>query len=64
MTSNNMSHHMSKQYESLLDIRRWLYIQKLYNIDRCINIVGWNTKSGPCIGGALGAAVVRLIWKN
>jgi hypothetical protein len=28
------------------------------------HIVGWNTKAGPCIGSALGAAVVRLIWKN
>ena len=27
------------------------------------HIVGWNTKSGPCIGGALGAAVIRLIHK-
>jgi len=27
------------------------------------HIVGWNTKSAPCIGGALGAAVVRLIYK-
>jgi hypothetical protein len=27
------------------------------------HIVGWNTKSGPCVGGALGAAVVRLIYK-
>jgi len=28
------------------------------------HIVGWNTKSAPCIGGALGAAVVRLIYKQ
>jgi hypothetical protein len=28
------------------------------------HIVGWNTKSGPCVEGALGAAVVRLIWKQ
>jgi hypothetical protein len=28
------------------------------------HIVGWNSKAGPCIGSALGAAVVRLIWKN
>jgi hypothetical protein len=28
------------------------------------HIVGWNVKAGPCIGGALGAAVLRLIWKN
>jgi hypothetical protein len=28
------------------------------------HIVGWNVKAGPCIGSALGAAVVRLIWKN
>ncbi|HYA84126.1 MAG TPA: hypothetical protein VEH06_11860 [Candidatus Bathyarchaeia archaeon] len=27
------------------------------------HIVGWNTKAGPCVGGALGAAVVRLIYK-
>ena len=27
------------------------------------HIVGWNTKSGPCIGGALGAAVIRPIYK-
>jgi hypothetical protein len=27
------------------------------------HIVGWNTKAGPCIGGALGAAVLRLIYK-
>ena len=27
------------------------------------HIVGWNTKSAPCIGGALGAPVVRLIYK-
>jgi hypothetical protein len=27
------------------------------------HIVGWNTKAGPCIGGALGATVVRLIHK-
>ena len=27
------------------------------------HIVGWNTKSAPCIGGVLGAAVVRLIYK-
>ena len=28
------------------------------------HIVGYNVKAGPCIGGALGAAVVRLIWKQ
>ena len=27
------------------------------------HIVGWNTKAGPCVGGALGAAVIRLIYK-
>jgi len=27
------------------------------------HIVGWNTKAGPCNGGALGAAVIRLIYK-
>jgi hypothetical protein len=27
------------------------------------HIIGWNTKSGSCLGGALGAAVVRLIYK-
>jgi len=27
------------------------------------HIVGYNVKAGPCIGGALGAAVVRLIHK-
>ena len=27
------------------------------------HIVCWNTKAGPCIGSALGAAVVRLIYK-
>ncbi len=27
------------------------------------HIVGWNVKAGPCIGGALGAAVIRLIYK-
>jgi hypothetical protein len=27
------------------------------------HIVGWNTKAGPCIGSALGAAVLRLIHK-
>jgi len=27
------------------------------------HIVGWNVKAGPCIGGALGAAVIRLIHK-
>jgi len=27
------------------------------------HIVGYNIKAGPCIGGALGAAVVRLIYK-
>jgi hypothetical protein len=26
--------------------------------------VGWNVKAGPCIGSALGAAVVRLIYKG
>ena len=25
------------------------------------HIVGYNVKAGPCIGGALGAAVVRLV---
>jgi hypothetical protein len=25
------------------------------------HIVGWNTKAGPCVGGALGAAVIRLV---
>jgi len=28
------------------------------------HIVGFNVKAGPCIGSALGAAVIRLIWKN
>ncbi|HXP52878.1 MAG TPA: hypothetical protein VN922_23230 [Bacteroidia bacterium] len=28
------------------------------------HIVGWNVKGGPCIGGALGAAVIRLIHKE
>ena len=27
------------------------------------HIVGWNTKAGPCLGGALVAAVIRLIHK-
>ena len=27
------------------------------------HIVGWNAKAGPCIGGALGMAVIRLINK-
>jgi len=27
------------------------------------HIVGWNTKAGPCVGSALGAAVIRLIYK-
>ena len=27
------------------------------------HIVGWNVKAGPCIGSALGAAVIRLIHK-
>jgi hypothetical protein len=27
------------------------------------HIVGWNTKAGPCLGGALGMTVVRLIHK-
>ena len=25
------------------------------------HIVGWNAKAGPCLGGALGAAVIRLV---
>jgi len=28
------------------------------------HIVGYNVKAGPCIGGALGAAVIRLIYKG
>ena len=28
------------------------------------HIVGWNVKAGPCIEGALDAAVVRLIYKG
>ena len=28
------------------------------------HIVGWNTKAGPCVGGASGAAVIRLIYKG
>jgi hypothetical protein len=28
------------------------------------HIVGWNTKAGPCVGGALAAAVIRLIYKH
>jgi len=27
------------------------------------HIVGYNTKAGPCLGSALGAAVIRLIYK-
>jgi len=28
-----------------------------------VHIVGWNTKAGPCVGSALGAAVIRQIYK-
>ncbi len=28
------------------------------------HIVGWNVETEPCVGGALGAAVIRLIWKQ
>ncbi|HXP48305.1 MAG TPA: hypothetical protein VN922_00030 [Bacteroidia bacterium] len=27
------------------------------------HILGWNVKADPCVGGALGAAVIRLIHK-
>ena len=36
---------------------------KMPTFYKTLYLVGYNVKAGPCIGGALGAAVVRLIYK-